>query len=620
MEKYLHIVWQGTYFTVFYNLSFIVMLGILLYEGHKRRFPMMRWILLLGFSWMAFVAGSKLITLSAAEWQLFLKDLSLPLVTKKNLLGGLIAGTLALFAGKHLFRFKQDFADAFAYVLPLGVAIQRIGCFFNGCCHGTFTTVPFAVRYSEGSIAHFHHYENGLITGQDLFSLPVHPVQLYEIAGCLIVILLLFRLRRYLKAKGSLMLTSLILFSLQHFFVEFFRDPVAHTGFFRATGTLGQLQWFILILIIVLSLILFRREMKFSGVIYHQPQSDMKLSFSAIIIFFNIVILWTLRDWFTFSEVLTLTLLVTLAAGWQFAGMLRNFIAFPVYRFVPVLMLLQIVIMAQTIPGSEADSSLIRHFKTISIGTAAGDFFNTHSIGHGEGCERTSETEYFRQKYILGGAGYSVTNENIAKGTSTAFGLNAIIGQHRETRLSDNYSDTEVMWGLTPFFSYDRKWFGLGIGLHLGNLSIITENLDKEGNPVTPETGTLKTNMYPKGYLRIGPQKWAFADIRVADQFPSALPGFRYQIGIGSGLGQSNNVRLRMGLAGPHNEKGGWFSGFDVNGAYLTGYFPIKDKYVFEPLVMYNIQPDETETIKTNNGFQISLGLGYRFGHEMRNR
>jgi opacity protein-like surface antigen len=332
--------------------------------------------------------------------------------------------------------------------------------------------------------------------------------------------------------------------------------------------------------------------------------------------------LWTLHDWLTFSEVITLTLLITLAAGWQLASMLRNFIAMPVYRYVPVLILLPLVIMAQTIPDTEPDSSLIRHYKTISIGTAAGDFFNTQSIGYGEGCDRTSETEYFRQKYILGGAGYSVTNENITKGISTGFGLNAMIGQHRETRLSDNYSDPEVMWGLTPFFSYDRKWFGLGIGLHLGNLSIITENLDKEGNPVTPETGTLKTNMYPKGYLRIGPQKWAFADIRVADQFPSALPGFRYQIGIGSGLGQYNNVRLRMGFAGPHNSKGGLIfdSLMDFNGAFVTGYFPIKDKYVLEPLIMYNIQPDETETIKTNEGFQISLGLGYRFDHEMRNR
>lgn len=582
---------------------------------------MMRWILLLAFSWMSFVAGSKMITLSPEEWQLFFKDFSLPESAGKNLLGGLVAGTTALFAGKYLFRFRQDFADTFAYALPFGVAIQRIGCFLNGCCHGTPTTVPWAVRYSEGSLAHFHHYENCLTTGQDLFSLPVHPVQLYETAGCLIVILLLFRLHRLLKARGSLMLTSLILFSMQHFIVEFFRDPSAHTGFLRVTGILSQLQWFIIILVIVLSLILFRREIKFRRNVFHEPQRDMNFFVSAIFILFNISILWTLNEWFTFSEIISMTFILAVAASFLIACMLRNLIAIPVYRFVPVLILGSLVIMAQTIPESKADSSIIRRFKTISIGSVSGNFFNSHSIGSGEGCDRESETEYFKQKYTLGGAGYSVTNNNMETGESTSFGLNAMIGRHCETRLSDNYSDPEIIWGLTPFFSYDRRWFGLGIGLHLGNLSIITENLDKEGSPVTPETGSLKIPLFPRAYLWAGPRKWAFADIRIADQFPSALPGFRYQIGIGSGFGGENQARGRIGLTGPHSIRGGLFDDIlDFTGAYVSGYFPVNNKYVLEPMIVYSSNPGGTETIKTNAGFQISLGVGYRFGHEIRNK
>jgi hypothetical protein len=181
----------------------------------------------------------------------------------------------------------------------------------------------------------------------------------------------------------------------------------------------------------------------------------------------------------------------------------------------------------------------------------------------------------------------------------------------------------KIMEIRTPFFSYDQKWFGLGIGLHLGNLSIITENLDKEGRPVTPETGTLKIFGYPQGYLRVGPRKWAFADIHIADQFPSALTGFRYQLGIGSGFGKENQARGRIGATWPSISRGGlWDGSLNFHGAYVSGYFPINDKYVLEPTMVYtcNPHPDGTEVIKTREGYQISLGIGYRFGHELRKK
>ena len=68
--------------------------------------------------------------------------------------GGLLGAALAggAFARWHGLGFVRG-ADYFAVALPLGHAIGRIGCYFQGCCHGR----------------------------------PPHPVQLYEAAGLLLI-------------------------------------------------------------------------------------------------------------------------------------------------------------------------------------------------------------------------------------------------------------------------------------------------------------------------------------------------------------------------------------------------------------------------------------------------
>jgi phosphatidylglycerol:prolipoprotein diacylglycerol transferase len=56
-------------------------------------------------------------------------------------------------------------ADLMMPALLLGLAIGRIGCFFNGCCYGLPTTLPWGVPSPRGPVT--------------------HPTQLYETAFCL---------------------------------------------------------------------------------------------------------------------------------------------------------------------------------------------------------------------------------------------------------------------------------------------------------------------------------------------------------------------------------------------------------------------------------------------------
>lgn len=87
----------------------------------------------------------------------------LPLVTR------LIApGVSALRMGDVLF---PSFAVA--------MAVERVGCFLEGCCYGVVSNVPWAVRFPSGSAAWSAHVTEGLIAPVAAVSLPVHPLQIY---------------------------------------------------------------------------------------------------------------------------------------------------------------------------------------------------------------------------------------------------------------------------------------------------------------------------------------------------------------------------------------------------------------------------------------------------------
>lgn len=62
--------------------------------------------------------------------------------------GGFIGGGLAASLFVYLRRLNWlKVADVVAYGLPVGIAIGRIGCFFNGCCYGIETNCPIGVVF-----------------------------------------------------------------------------------------------------------------------------------------------------------------------------------------------------------------------------------------------------------------------------------------------------------------------------------------------------------------------------------------------------------------------------------------------------------------------------------------
>jgi len=95
--------------------------------------------------------------------------------------GALIAGTVAAL----IFLKARNipvlgYADALVPAAALGVAVGRIGCFLNGDDFGTVTHLPWAVRFSAGTEAYADHLSRGWIAPTDVWSLSVHPIQLYD--------------------------------------------------------------------------------------------------------------------------------------------------------------------------------------------------------------------------------------------------------------------------------------------------------------------------------------------------------------------------------------------------------------------------------------------------------
>jgi hypothetical protein len=122
---------SSVYFIIFYSAAFFFAFVFLLLEGKKRNIPMSVWMLLLVFSTIFFIVGTKVFTYQMDDWLFMIRNGSLLPTSEKLLFGGIILGFVALLIGKYVLGTNQHIFDAYAVIFPLSIAIQRIGCFFN---------------------------------------------------------------------------------------------------------------------------------------------------------------------------------------------------------------------------------------------------------------------------------------------------------------------------------------------------------------------------------------------------------------------------------------------------------------------------------------------------------
>jgi phosphatidylglycerol:prolipoprotein diacylglycerol transferase len=151
-----------------------------------------------------------------------------------NVFYGCILGGLT---GSIIYWFRRPFpfwkmTDVAAPAVAIGIAIGRIGCYLNGCCHGAVCEWPWGLRFPAGSHAWVRQLNAGLIAPDSPISLPVHPTQLYaSLAGFMLLGLLLAHFRRR-RQPGEVMAILMIVYPLTRWPLEALRgdEPALFAG------------------------------------------------------------------------------------------------------------------------------------------------------------------------------------------------------------------------------------------------------------------------------------------------------------------------------------------------------------------------------------------------------
>jgi len=168
---------------------------------------------------------------TAEDWHHLQFVLTGGLVFFGGLLGGIIGGIAYL---KYVKAPILPVADMVAPFMALAHGIGRIGCFLNGCCWGRLMqwSLPWGAPYPKARYGPYRQQIlDGLISADDARSLPVHPTQLYETLGNVVIFILLLIIYKRHKRAGIVVLSYFILYGALRFVTEAFRGESAYSVF-----------------------------------------------------------------------------------------------------------------------------------------------------------------------------------------------------------------------------------------------------------------------------------------------------------------------------------------------------------------------------------------------------
>jgi phosphatidylglycerol:prolipoprotein diacylglycerol transferase len=172
--------------------------------------------------------------------------------------GGFIGAVL--FSIYYCWRKQRSFLEVADILIPsvaLGHFFGRLGCLAAGCCWGTEVGPDFAfgVQFPDGSLVHSSMERNGHITYGAPFTPHIHPVQLYESFGELVIFFLLLFVRSIKRFHGQALLTYLFIYPLLRTSLEFIRGDKAR-GEYEIFGTLLSTSQIISIGVAAVALVL----------------------------------------------------------------------------------------------------------------------------------------------------------------------------------------------------------------------------------------------------------------------------------------------------------------------------------------------------------------------------
>lgn len=177
------------------------------------------------------IAGSKLFYLFE-DWSNFSRDPIGTIFSAGGLTyyGGFLLASagIAYYVRKKKIRFLR-IADLASPSLAVAYGIGRIGCHLAGDGdYGLPTSLPWGMNYEKGIVPPSVMFRgskaaaafpNGFVPDNTL----LHPTPLYEFLGSLVILYILWMLRKKISVTGRLFMVYLVLTGIARFFVEFLR-------------------------------------------------------------------------------------------------------------------------------------------------------------------------------------------------------------------------------------------------------------------------------------------------------------------------------------------------------------------------------------------------------------
>jgi phosphatidylglycerol---prolipoprotein diacylglyceryl transferase len=121
-------------------------------------------------------------------------------------------------------------ADILAPSVALGHFFGRLGCFASGCCWGAEAhghALAWATRFGPDSLVFQDYVARGALPVDAQVTPALHPVQLYEAGGDLVLFFALYLLSRRKRWDGQVLVAYLIGYAALRFVLELYRGDAA---------------------------------------------------------------------------------------------------------------------------------------------------------------------------------------------------------------------------------------------------------------------------------------------------------------------------------------------------------------------------------------------------------
>ncbi|TLX74591.1 prolipoprotein diacylglyceryl transferase [Labilibacter sediminis] len=570
-----------SYYNLFYELAFLVVFVFFIWEGLRRKLTIhqwVQWILVATSVHLFFIIGTKIFTYSGQDWNYFFSSFRFPPTQSKTVFGGLVLALAGIGLAKLWLRYSFKVLDAYAIAIPIGMAIQRVGCLLVGCCFGNNTSSFWGIHYGRFSPVFFYQVQSGAIEHSSSHALAVHPIPLLIIIYCLLISFIVCKNRGRFKASGNLTLFSIGLLFSARFIIEFIRHPFTNGSLGIIFWGLKLIQWALLLLVATIVIVVFIRERKFRLIPKNNVDSPPNYISSISFIFFLTLVFYLGRNWFGGIEKISFIIMViplSLVLLWQ----IFQYVVVPGFRFACVILLiLSFVIMSQTVDIKEKSDSTNTYtpysWNSFSIGYGTGNYEDIDYGCEGEVIDRTKHTygvtrfEYNRH--------FSLKENQLGTlGMRTYFGNDKVKaaerGYHYERKLS----------GVNPYFLYDFKPIGIGVGFHYGQF-IYKESYGKK-------------ELLPMLYFRAWSRKKVYTELFINDHSMLYTPVSNFRVGLGIAL-EDDFSSVHFGITDVYGQGSG----------YVSSRILIYDNLLFEPNLSFQLQDAK--------GFQGGFGIHYLFG------